>query len=210
MMRPVSTQTLQRLPIYLRQLKVLEKEGAVNVSAKTIADTLGLGEIQVRKDLAAVSEGGKPKVGYLTEDLIRDIKSFLGYDNTKAAVLVGAGKLGRALLGYDGFRENGLNIVAAFDVESIAAECIAKGENIFPLSRLKELCARMNIRVGILTVPADCAQDICDLLVDAGVLAIWNFAPVHLRTPPEILVKSENMAASLAMLSQHLAEKLVD
>jgi len=201
MIQPVSTQTLQRLPLYLRYLKSLPRDGKINISAKAIADALDLGEIQVRKDLAAVSSGGRPKIGYITEKLTEDIQCFLGYDNINDAVLVGAGKLGRALLAYEGFREYGLNIIAAFDTnEGIIGDC-GNSKSVFPLGKLKDLCARMKIHIGIITVPADSAQSVCDLLIEAGILAIWNFAPVHLKAPEHIIVRNENMAVSLALLS---------
>jgi len=210
MIQSISTQTLQRLPLYLHYLKSLPRDGKMNISAKAIADALDLGEIQVRKDLAAVSSGGRPKIGYVTENLMEDIQCFLGYDNINDAVLVGAGKLGRALLAYEGFREYGLNIVAAFDTDEEIAGDGGNGKSIFPVGKLRELCTRMKIHIGIITVPADSAQSVCDLLLEAGVLAIWNFASVHLKTPEHILVKNENMAASLALLSKHLAERLCD
>lgn len=208
MSQPISKQTLQRLPLYLNYLKNLSKEGALNVSAKAIADALDLGEIQVRKDLAQVSSGGKPRIGYLLADLIRDLEVFLGYDDINDAVLVGAGRLGRALLSYGGFQEYGLNIVAAFDTDPAVVGQTENGKPIFSLNKLEDLCRRMKIKIGIITVPAEYAQEVCDKLVACGVLAIWNFSPSHLSVPEEILVKTENMAASLAILSKHLSEKI--
>lgn len=210
MVQAVSSQTLQRLPTYLNYLKSLPCDRAMNISAKTIAYALGLGEIQVRKDLAAVSTGGKPKVGYITEDLIKDLESYLGYDDVNDAVIVGAGKLGKALFSYEGFKEYGLNIVAAFDADDAVTKASKDGKIILSVDKLKDLCKRMKIRIGIITVPAECAQTVCDMLVDCGVLAIWNFAPAHLKVPENILVKNENMAASLAVLSKHLTEKLYE
>lgn len=209
MLQSVSRQTLQRLPDYLNCLKSLYKKGTVTVSAKTIADILDLGEIQVRKDLASVSTGGKPKIGYVTLDLIKDLEDFLGYHDSHDAVLVGAGKLGKALLSYEGFKEYGLNIVAAFDAKGTGDSEDGSESKILPVESLSDLCRRLQIRIGIITVPASAAQEICDLLVQSGVLAIWNFAPTHLNVPENILVKNENMAASLAVLSQHLTKKMM-
>lgn len=209
MLQSVSKQTLQRLPDYLNCLKSMRQNGKATVSAKTVAEALGLGEIQVRKDLASVSTGGKPKIGYVTDELIKDLEKFLGYNDTNDAVLVGAGKLGRALLSYDGFKEYGLNIVAAFDKQSEGAPDAGVGKVILPVEKLSDLCRRLNIRIGIITVPANHAQEVCDMLVGSGVLAIWNFAPIHLHVPENILVKNENMAASLAVLSKHLSEKML-
>lgn len=200
----ISKSTLQRLPLYLNFLKSLP-DTVVNISATAIAEELKLNDVQVRKDLASVSSSGKPKVGYNTEDLIRELIAFLGYDNNNNAVIVGAGKLGRALMGYTGFKEYGLNILLGFDQDDTV---VNEQELILPISRLKDLCNRMKIKIGIITVPAPAAQEVCDLLVESGVLAIWNFAPVHLKVPTGILVQNENMAASLAVLSNHLSEKI--
>ena len=113
--KKISKSVLKRLPGYLAYLKNMPEGGPANISATALANALGMGEVQVRKDLAMVSDGGRPKVGYLRENLIDDIEQFLGYDNTTDAVLIGAGKLGLALMGYKGFNEYGLNVLAAFD-----------------------------------------------------------------------------------------------
>ncbi len=201
----VSLQTLTRMPIYLEYLKALNAREAY-VSARAIGGALSLGEIQVRKDLAAVSSGGRPRLGYRTTDLIRDIENYLGCNDVNDAVLVGAGKLGRALMGYQGFKQYGLNIVAAFDKDPAALDADESGRPVFPVEHLGPYCRGHGIRIGILTVPAAQAQSACDRLVESGVLAIWNFAPKHLTAPEGILIKSENMAASLALLSRHLRD----
>lgn len=204
----ISRSTLKRLPVYLTYLKSLPEDGAVHISATALAAALGMGEVQVRKDLALVSNGGRPKVGYHRESLIQDIERFLDYGSTKDAVLVGAGKLGRALLGYGGFAEYGLNIVAAFDSDDALIGTSKSGKPIMHLSRLKDFCKEHQIRIGIITVPAEYAQPVCDELIANGIQAIWNFAPKHLDVPENILVQSENMAASLALLSKHLSEQM--
>ncbi len=204
--KEISKSTLKRLPVYLAYLKSLPEDGPVHISATALAAALGMGEVQVRKDLALVSSGGRPKIGYLRESLAQDIERYLGYGNNKDAVLVGAGKLGRALLGYSGFAEYGLNIVAAFDSDDALIGTSKSGKPIMHLSRLESFCRMHNIRIGIITVPAEHAQAVCDQLIANGILAIWNFAPKHLDVPENILVQSENMAASLALLSKHLCE----
>jgi redox-sensing transcriptional repressor len=206
----VSKQTLARLPTYLNYLKSISPGGAMYVSATTLADALELGEVQVRKDLAAISSGGKPKVGYVAKDLIKDLQVYLGYDNVNKAVLVGAGKLGKALLSYKGFDDYGLNIVAAFDVVDSIVGTEDGEKPILPITDLTQFCKKTKIKIGIITVPTKHAQEICNMLVDSGVLAIWNFAPIHLAVPDNILVKNENMAASLAILSKHLIDRLND
>lgn len=204
----IPVQTLHRLPIYLSLLKKQQKFGIFNISSGAIAAELGFGEIQVRKDLASVSNGGKPRVGYLIRDLINDIECALGYGNMNNAVLVGAGKLGKALMSYEGFREYGINIVAAFDASPEVYGSEYLGKKILSVDMLKEYCASFKIRMGVITVPAEYAQSVCNSMVDAGILAIWNFAPTHLKAPENIMIKTENMAASLAMLSKHLAERI--
>lgn len=206
--KSISTQALQRIPMYMNYLKSLPKDGAANISATTIAEVLRLNDVQVRKDLAMVSEGGRPKIGYIIEDLISDIEHCLGYDNVDSAVLIGAGNLGRALLTYDGFSVYGLDIVAAFDVDESIIGSNIHGKKVLKLEKANSLCSRMKIKIGIITVGAVEAQKVCDLLVSSGVLAIWNFAPVRLNVPNHVLVHNENMASSLAILSKHLVEKL--
>ena len=206
--KEISKSTLKRLPVYLTYLKSLPEDGPAHISATTLAAALGMGEVQVRKDLALVSDGGRPKIGYQREGLIADIESFLGYGNTKDAVLVGAGKLGRALLSYSGFADYGLNIVAAFDSDDVLIGTSKSGKPIMHLSRLEDFCQKHKILIGIITVPAEHAQSVCDQLIANGIQAIWNFAPKHLDVPENILVQSENMAASLALLSKHLSEQM--
>ncbi len=208
MEKEISRATLKRLPTYLSFLKSLPAETVVNISATALAAGLHMGEVQVRKDLALVSNGGRPKIGYNREALIADIERFLGYGNMNDAVLIGAGKLGRALLGYSGFAEYGLNIVAAFDADDALIGTSKSGKPIMHLSRLPEVCKQKKIRIGIITVPADQAQQVCDLLIQNGIRAVWNFAPKHLNVPEHILVQNENMAASLALLCKHLNEQL--
>lgn len=203
----ISKRALQRLPTYLSYLKSLPGSGEDSISATAIAERLELGEVQVRKDLALVSNRGRPKIGYIRSELIADLEKFLGYNDVSSAVLVGAGQLGKALLSYDGFRSYGINIVAAFDISPSIIQSVYYDKQIFHLSKLENLCKRFKIHIGIITVPAKEAQEICDLLVKIGIKAIWNFAPVHLQVPEGILVQNENMAASLAVLSNHLSER---
>jgi redox-sensing transcriptional repressor len=204
--KEISKSVLKRLPNYLAYLKSLPAGSSVNISATALANALNMGEVQVRKDLAMVSSGGRPKVGYLRESLIEDIEQFLGYNNTTDAVLIGAGKLGRALLGYKGFADYGLNIVAAFDVQATGAT--ESGKPVLPLSELERFCRENKILMGILTVPADSAQQVADLLIAGGIKAIWSFASPRLEVPGNILVQYENMATSLAVLSMHLAAQI--
>jgi redox-sensing transcriptional repressor len=205
--RCVSKQTLRRLPTYLNFLKSQSGEKCVNISATAIADALNMNHVVVRKDLASISTSGRPKVGYVREDLIRELEEFLGYDNADDAILVGAGKLGKALLSYDGFLQFGLNILAAFDTDPEVVNTEVGGKPVMPLEKLEDFCNRTKVRIGIITVPGDYAQAVCSLLIKNGILAIWNFANIHLEVPDGILVQNENMAVSLALLSNHLKEQ---
>ncbi len=202
----ISKAVLKRLPIYLTYLK--SQENMINISATALATALNLGEVQVRKDLALVSDGGRPKIGYNRQKLIDDIEQFLGCDNTNDAVVIGAGGLGGALLGYSGFAEYGMNIVAAFDSNPELIGKVKRGKQIYPITELKKFCAERKILIGIITVPAEFAQSVCDTLIECGIRAIWNFAPVHLEVPDGVLVQRENMATSLAVLSKHLAVQI--
>ncbi len=205
--KEVSKAVLKRLPGYLTYLKSLPEDSATYISATALANALGMGEVQVRKDLALVSDGGRPKIGYHRKSLIQDIRRFLGYDNTTDAILVGAGKLGQALLGYNGFEAYGLNILAAFDAKPVA-EKTEDGKPILPMEELEAYCRKNKILMGIITVPAAYAQQVCDQMIACGIKAIWTFAPVHLDVPDNILVQSENMANSLALLSMHLKAQI--
>lgn len=203
----VSKAVLKRLPVYLSYLKSIHDAASPYISATSLANALGMGEVQVRKDLALVSDGGRPKVGYLRSDLIDDIEQFLGYNNTTDAILIGAGKLGQALCGYKGFEAYGLNILAAFD-RAPALESTEEGIPVFPMTQLDPFCRENKVLMGIITVPAKGAQEVCNELIAAGIKAIWNFAPTHLDVPDGILVQNENMATSLAVLSMHLQAQI--
>lgn len=202
----VSVNTLQRLPTYLNYLKSLDDNG--NISSTEIARALGLNDVQVRKDLSSVSSGGRPKVGYNIRGLILDLKEFLGYNAVNDAVMVGCGNLGRALMSYRGFREYGLRIVAGFDISDDIVGEEAGGKPILPLSSLPQYCRENGVKIGVITTPAQAAQKACDLLMEGGIKAVWNFAPAHITVGEGVLVQNENMACSLALLSKHLNEML--
>ena len=195
--------TLGRLPQYLEYLKGLP-ETRRTISATAIAKALSLGDVQVRKDLAAVSGAGKPKIGYETDKLIADIEGHLGYERLTNAVLVGAGKLGKALLDYDGFEEFGVRIVAGFDCNEKALKRDSK--DILPIGDIGNFCKEHGVKLGIITVGQGSAQEVCDKLVESGIEAIWNFAPVALKVPRGILLRQENLALSLAYLNNQISK----
>ncbi len=206
--KTVPKQTVKRLPDYLTYLRGKAEEGVMTISAPIVAKGLNLNEVQVRKDLAAVSEcGGKPRTGYLLRDLILDIEKYLGYDNVKDAIIVGVGHLGSALISFEGFKNHGLNVVAGFDTNEKLIGTEVHGKRIFPINRISEICKSFNVKIGIITVPDKHAQEICDIMVKAGVLAIWNFAQVHLNVPDDIIVQNENLSASIALLSKSIKRR---
>jgi len=203
----MTIQTLRRLPIYLNYLKTLPSLGIEYISATAIGQSLELNDVQVRKDLACISSEGRPKVGYPVLKLINDIEKYLGYQNADSAIVVGAGNLGKALMSYKCFEQYGLKIEAAFDCDKSLWGKSVQGKLIFPMDKMRDLCNRMKINIGIITVNKESAQEVCNQLIDCGIQAIWNFAPVHLKVPDNIIVQNENMDVSLSILSKHLSEK---
>lgn len=195
--------TIGRIPLYLKYLKNA-KQNSENISATVIAKELGLGEVQVRKDLGAVSGAGRPRTGYNIKKLVSALESFLGSEKTSNVVIAGAGKLGRALLDYDGFRDYGLKMAAAFDTSVTEAELSNAGNPIYPMSDFDIFCEDHNIKIGVIAVPAKNAQEVCDLFVKNGIKAIWCFAPCTLYVDPSIPVQYENMALSLAYLNKKI------
>lgn len=192
--------TLQRLPKYLRILKKMQLDNISNVSSTSIAKELGFNPIQVRKDLACVSKmDGKPGVGFVVNDLINDIEEFLNINHSRDIIVVGAGRLGQALMNYSGF-ENKVKVVRAFDTDK--SKCDNK--KIFLMSGLKNYVKKNNISVAIVTVPRAVAQEVCDEIIKAGIKVIWNFAPINLKVPENIKIKNEDLSASLAVLLNSL------
>ena len=200
----ISKATLGRLPTYLNFLRDLPPERVPYISATAIAKHLQLGEVQVRKDLAAVSGAGKPKLGYETAELVEKIEECLGCNDLTPAVLVGAGRLGRALLQYDEFERFGVKITAAFDSNEHAIRLGGKIE-ILPMRQFEEFCAAHRVQLGIITVGEGSAQVVCDQMVQSGITAIWNFAPCKLDVPDGVLLQNENLALSLAHLRSQLS-----
>lgn len=202
----ISKATLGRLPLYLNYLSNLPQGRCENISATAIAKDLGLGEVQVRKDLNSVSGAGRPKVGYAVKELISQLENCLGCNKLTSAVLVGAGKLGRALLEYDGFQQFGVKIVAGFDCNNDPLFLGKSKTQVLPMDNFGAFCENNDIKIGIITVGTGSAQQVCDLMVKSGIKAIWNFAPVRLNVPEDVLLKHENLALSLAFLNNRLTQ----
>ncbi len=205
----VSVALFQRMPEYLKALRGMRESGVKTVSSATLSRVVKLNPSVIKKDLSYASvETGKPRIGYSVNGLIAGIEEFLGYNDPKDAILVGVGKLGQALMGYKGFAEYGLNILAGFDVNPEVIGKVINGKNVLPVDALREEIAKLNIKIAVLATPQDFAQKITDTLVSSGIRAIWNFTPAHIIVPESVALKNENMAASLAVLSNQLQEIL--
>ena len=202
--------TIRRLPTYLYKLSEMRKAGISIVATPELARYMNLGEIVIRKDLAVTGVTGQPGVGYKVKELIEAIKSYLNWDNASEAILVGAGSLGSALLGYEGFEEYGLKIIAAFDADPGKIGTEIHGRSVFGVERLEELVRRLQVRIGIICVPAAFAQEVADAMVEGGIRAIWNFANVSLKVPEEVVVQREVIAGGLAVLSVKMNRRLAD
>lgn len=200
--------TLRRLPKYLEYLRNIRVAADAHISCTQIAGTLDLVPTQVRKDLATTGIVGKPKKGYPVYALIQAIEEFLGWNAPQDAFLVGSGALGTAILGYDGFRNNGLNIVAAFDNDAAKIGTRIRGVEVMSLEKLPELARRMNIQIGVMTMPSQYAQQIADLLVSGGIKAIWNFTPSLVVVDDGIILENAQLASSFAVLSSRLRSKM--
>ena len=204
----ISKKLLNRLPVYLNYLKSLPDDYE-NISATVMARDLNLGEVQVRKDLAKVSEAGRRRTGRSRKQLIQDIESYLDLTTDTGTILVGTGKLGQALLDYNGFEESGMNLMAGFDISPFADQT-SGGKPIYPMNRLESFCRHYDVHIGIIAVPPESAQSICDCLVACGIKAIWNFAPVHLKAPNDVMVHSEDLAASLSALRMRMRRNMAE
>lgn len=204
----VMKSTLSRLPLYYSYISRLKAEGVESVSSVLLAQHLNLNPVLVRKDLAQVSSvAGHPRTGFEVKQLLVDIDNYMGYNKLDEAILVGVGSMGRILLTNSKFAKFGLNIVVGFDKDPYLCGLQLEGKHILPMEKMESLVQRMGIRIGIITVPDDQAQDVCDQMVKCGIKAIWNFAFVPLKVPEDVLVKNENLPSSLAVLAHNLAVK---
>ena len=198
--------SIRRLPLYLSFLRQLREQKVEVVSSTRIAEELGLTGIQVRKDLAMTGIVGRPKIGHSINELVSHIESFLGWDKSRPAFLVGVGHLGTALLGYKGFKQENLDIVASFDSDPEKIGKTILGRPTYPVSEFSQKAKEMNVQCAILTVPAQFAQATTDMMVEAGIVGIWNFAPVQLFVPDSVIVENVSLSSSYAVLSQRLTQ----
>ncbi|MFP4376933.1 MAG: redox-sensing transcriptional repressor Rex [Spirochaetales bacterium] len=196
-----SLPTIKRLPSYLHVIENAQREGREFISGTVIADELDLEPIQVRKDLAITGIVGKPRIGFPVQELIDAIYSFLHWNSGHTAVVVGAGSLATALMGYPEFPRRGLNIVAGFDVDKRKAGTIINEKPVYSIDELSVRVRELDASIAILTVPSSSAQEVAERIIDAGISAIWNFTNVKLKVPAGVLVQKEDLSSGYAVLS---------
>ncbi|OPY55967.1 MAG: Redox-sensing transcriptional repressor Rex [Pelotomaculum sp. PtaU1.Bin035] len=199
--------TITRLSVYSRFLEQLDRRGIVTVSSGEIAKGVGAGPAQVRKDLAYFGEFGTRGVGYNVKDLMRYTLKILGIDESWPLVLVGAGNLGFALCNYKGFNERGFSVVGVFDndINKIGKKILDL--EVYPLENMREVIARHNVKIGIIAVPSDAAQEVAGLMVKNGLQAILNYAPVAINVPESIEIRNVDMSVKLEILTFNLGKK---
>jgi redox-sensing transcriptional repressor len=203
----IPLQTLRRIPHYHQILTELEQKGELFVSSRYLAHFFQVDDTQVRKDVSVIGYKGKPKSGYSVSGLKAAIAEFLGINTENTAILIGAGKLGSALAEYPGLAEYGLKLVAVFDTDTRKTGRIIGSFTILPLESLSRVVQTFEVGIAILTVPKQAAQEVVDRLVTLGIKAIWNFAPTQLNAPEDVIIRNENMAVGLALLSHYLRKK---
>lgn len=196
--------TIRRYPIYLRAIKAKIAAGDFYVSGAVLAEELGFDSVLSRKDLAMAGVPGRPRRGYPAAELCEAISHALGWDVPTEAALIGTGSLGCALLGYNGFEEQNLSIATAFDSSKSVIGKQIHGVKVRPMEDLSSIIKHLKIKIGIITVPAVNAQECCNQLVAAGVKAIWNFAPIQLSAPKDVVIQNVDLAQSLAVLSHSI------
>jgi redox-sensing transcriptional repressor len=206
----IPVQTLRRIPYYHQILSELEQKGEQFVSSKYLAHFFHVDDTQVRKDVSVIGYKGKPKSGYSVSGLKAAIGDFLGINTENTAILIGAGKLGSALIEYPGLSEYGLKLVAVFDSDPRKQKKQVGGFAVQPLENLEKVVQSFDVGIAIITVPKEAAQEVCSRLVNQKIKAIWNFAPTQLSAPPDVTIRNENMAVGLALLSHYLKKRTAE
>lgn len=196
-----SRATAARLSLYLRCLEAAQRDGQPKVSSGQLGMAVGVADTQVRKDLAYLGSLGQPGIGYATQDLIAAIRRTLGLDRSWAVALAGVGNLARALLRYRGFRQQGFRIVALFDADATKVGQQIDGLTVHAPEEMGQVIAATEAELGVITVPAEAAQQVADSLVAAGVRGILNFAPAVLRLPEHVRLVSVDLTVQLEQLA---------
>lgn len=196
---------IRRLPLYARSLRYLLEEGVHSVSSQELGERINVTAAQIRKDLSYFGEFGKQGIGYDVEKLLNHIERILGLHQRWSVVLVGVGRLGQAIARYEGFHKQGLQIVGLFDTDPAKIGQYVNDLPILPLEQLAPVIREHNVRLAIIAVPASQAQHVADLLIEAGVRAILNYAPIVLQTPDDVWVRYIDPVAVLHSLTYYLA-----
>jgi len=192
---------VRRLSLYLRQLESFKRKDRRTISSKQLGESLNLTDAQVRKDLAYFGQFGNPGIGYRVDDLIAQVKKILGTDKVWNVLLVGSGNLGRALMAYKGFNAKGFRLTAVFDASPQLVNKKIGSFNVQPMTELEATIQKNQIRLAMIAVPADNAQDVVDQLVAAGIRGILNFAPTSVNVPPNIALTAVDLSVQLEQLS---------
>jgi redox-sensing transcriptional repressor len=199
---------VSRLSLYLRELQHLLRDGQETTSSTQLGRLLGFTDAQVRKDLAYFGQFGYPGIGYRCDELVAAIKRILGTNREWPIALVGLGNLGRALLGYRGFGEQGFRVVAGFDVDPHKIGSVIEGVPVFAIDQLSQVVRDKGIRLAIIAVPSPAAQAVADQVIQAGIEGVLNFAPVTISLPKEISSVGVDLAIELEQLSFAVVSKL--
>ena len=196
--------TLRRLPWYLSVCRLLKQQGEQYVSSTRLSKETNIVASQIAKDLSCVNIVGRTRVGYEIDNLLSVLEDFLGFTRVHKAFIFGAGRLGSALLNDKGLRQFGLEVVAAFDTNPRVVGNNVAGIPVFPINELEAKMKRYDVRIGILTVPIDRAQEVADKMVVWGIKAIWNFTPLRIRVPDDIVVQNTSLYAHLSLMFNRL------
>lgn len=200
--RKVSNAVIRRLPRYYQALDRLHREGQVRISSSALGNYMGLTASQIRQDLSCFGEFGQQGYGYTIPDLRNEVSEILGMSRGYRAVILGAGNLGRALINNFPFRDNGFELLAAFDNNPAVIGTEINGIQVLSMDDLNTFMAKNNVSVGIMTVPRKAAQNLAQTLADGGVKGIWNFTNTEISvTPADVIVESIHFADSLLALS---------
>lgn len=202
--------TVKRFPSYLRILRQQQALGVESISATVLADELNLKPIQVRKDISCTGIEGKPKVGFVVDELIESITHALGWDASSEAMIVGMGNLGKALSQYVGFDAYGLRIVACFDSDENKIGQKVGDIMIQGMDKIEGFIKSSGVSIAVITVPSSAAQSVADDLVKWGIKGIWNFAPKDLKLPPDVVLQRTDLATSFAVLSVKMRKMIIE
>ncbi|HWA58140.1 MAG TPA: redox-sensing transcriptional repressor Rex [Gemmatimonadales bacterium] len=206
-MRKIAESTVRRLSLYLRFLEDFEEQGMETVSSEELASRGGTTSAQVRKDLSFFGSFGKRGLGYSVAELVRRLREILGLGRTYRVAMIGAGKIGSALVQYRGFKQRGFEIVAIFDSDTSKVGRNWNGLTVRDAKELESELRRQSVDIAVIVTPADAAQAVADKVVALGVKAILNFAPIQLMVPDDVVVKTVNLALELETLSYALTNR---